>query len=157
MNQPIDIKSYLPHRAPMLMVDWIVALDHQSVETTFTVHPDNIFVQDGFFAETGLIENAAQTCSSIVGKGYKVDENNQDKEGVEVMGFISALKVLKIHALPPVGSTINSKSVLVSQFTTDDYTLCTMKCQTYNGAELLLDGEINLFIREITRVESENL
>ncbi|HEX9980517.1 MAG TPA: ABC transporter permease [Flavobacterium sp.] len=155
MAEPIDIKNYLPHRAPMLMVDWILVLDNQQVETIFTIKSDNIFVENGIFCESGLIENAAQTCSSIVGKGYCVDENNQDREGVAVMGFISALKVLKIHSLPSVGSTINSKSVLISKFATDDYTLCTMSCSTFNGDELLLEGEINLFIQEIPQAEAE--
>jgi predicted hotdog family 3-hydroxylacyl-ACP dehydratase len=149
MSILIDIKTYLPHRAPMLMVDMIVAMDKESVETTFTLKKDNIFIQDNAFAEAGLIENAAQTCSSIVAKDFFVDENNQNKADVEVIGFISALKTLKIHGLPVVGSTINTKSTLASTFVTDAYTLCTMKCETYYREELLLEGEINLFIQEI--------
>jgi predicted hotdog family 3-hydroxylacyl-ACP dehydratase len=150
MNILIDIKTYLPHRAPMLMVDMIVAMDKESVETTFTLKKENIFIQDNnTFAEAGLIENAAQTCSSIVAKDFFVDENNQNKVDVEVIGFISALKTLKIHRLPAVGSTIHTKSTLASTFVTDSYTLCTMKCETYCQEELLLEGEINLFIQEM--------
>ena len=148
MKVSIDIKHYLPHRTPMLMVDMILAMDDEMVETVFTLKEDNIFIHSNIFVESGLIENAAQTCSSIVAKGFYVDENNQDKENVDVIGFISALKTLKIHSLPSVGSTINTTATLASTFVTDDYTLCTMSCKTFCKQELLLEGEINLFIQE---------
>jgi acyl dehydratase len=123
-------------------------MDEEKVETIFEIKGDNIFIQNNTFIEAGLIENAAQTCSSIVAKDYFVDENNQDKSDVDVVGFISAIKSLKIHKLPEVGSTIKTISTLVSKFVTDDYSLCTMSCQTFNNEELLLEGEINLFIQE---------
>lgn len=155
MQTEIDIKNYLPHRAPMLMVDMIVAMDDQMVETVFTLKEENIFIQNNTFVEAGLIENAAQTCSSIVAKGFCVDENNQDKKNVNLIGFISALKTLKIHALPSVGSTINTKAVLSSSFVTDDYSLCTMNCSTFCNEKLLLEGEINLFIQENKSIPSQ--
>jgi len=148
MDTLINIKNYLPHRAPMLMVDFILTIDDEKVETVFEIKEDNIFIENNTFVESGLIENAAQTCSSIVAKDYFVDENNQDKEDVDVVGFISAIKTLKIHKLPKTGSTIITKATLVSKFITDHYSLCTMNCQTFHEEELLLEGEINLFIQE---------
>jgi predicted hotdog family 3-hydroxylacyl-ACP dehydratase len=148
MDTTIDIKNYLPHRSPMLMVDMILIMDEQKVETVFEIKPTNIFIQNDMFIEAGLIENAAQTCSSIVAKDYFIDENFQDKQNVDVIGFISAIKTLKIHKLPKVGTTIKTISTLVSKFITDDYSLCTMNCQTFCNEELLLEGEINLFIQE---------
>lgn len=148
MEVSIDIKNYLPHRKPMLMVDEIVVINAEFVETIFTIKEDNIFVQNRCFIEAGLIENAAQTCSSIVAKGFYVDENNEDREEVNVIGFISALKSLKVYSLAKVGETIRNKAKLVSTFVTDDYTLCTMKCQTFIEERLILEGEINLFIQE---------
>jgi len=148
MSTPIDIKNYLPHRKPMLMVDMILAMDDEKVETFFEITADNIFIEGNTFSESGLIENAAQTCSSIVAKDYFVDENNEDKEGVDVIGFISALKTLKVHKLPKVGDTITTKATLASKFVTETYTLCTMSCHTYHHDTVLLEGEINLFIQE---------
>lgn len=149
MGIQIDITRYLPHREPFLMVDTIVNMDENLVETVFEIKPQNLFVQpDGRFAEAGLIENAAQTCAAIVAKGYYVDENLEDKADANVIGFISAIKSLRIHALPVAGDTINTKSTLVSNFETDDYSLCTMNCRTFSGQELLLEGEINLFIKQ---------
>ena len=36
----VDIQNYLPHRAPMLMVDLILNIDSSSVETVFLVEED---------------------------------------------------------------------------------------------------------------------
>jgi predicted hotdog family 3-hydroxylacyl-ACP dehydratase len=152
MDTSIDIKKYLPHRAPMLMVDMILIMDDEIVETVFEIKENNIFLSDGVFTEAGLIENMAQTCSSIIAKDYFVDENDQEREGVDVVGFISAIKTLKIHSLPSVGSNLFTKATLMSKFITDDYSLCTMNCKTFDNDELLLEGEINLFIQDNLKV-----
>lgn len=148
MERTIDIKNFLPHHAPMLMVDKFISINSQHVETVFEIKQNNIFVQNTIFLEAGLIENAAQTCSSIVARSYFVDENNQEIEDVVVIGFISTIKSIKIHNLPNVGDILTTKAVLISKFITDDYSLCTLSCQTFNKDKLLLEGEINLFLQE---------
>lgn len=147
-SNPVDIKKYLPHRAPMLMVDMILEMDDEKVETIFEIKEGNIFLKNGFLTESGLVENMAQTCSSVVAKDYFIDENKNDKTGVYVVGFISGIKTLKIHSSPKVNDVIFTKAVLVSKFITDSYSLCTMKCESFNKDELLLEGEITLFIQE---------
>ena len=136
----------------MLMVDLILDIDANFVETIFLIKEDNIFVQNNVFIEAGLIENTAQTCSSIVGKKYFFDEDGTENENVNVIGFISALKNVKIHSLPKVGDTIITKANLVSKFAGDDYTLCTMSCQSSVEDQVLLECEINLFIQKTVSV-----
>lgn len=136
----------------MLMVDLILDIDANFVETIFLIKEDNIFVQNNVFIEAGLIENTAQTCSSIVGKKYFFDEDGTENENVNVIGFISALKNVKIHSLPKVGETIITKANLVSKFAGDDYTLCTMSCNSSVEDQILLECEINLFIQKTVSV-----
>jgi 3-hydroxymyristoyl/3-hydroxydecanoyl-(acyl carrier protein) dehydratase len=152
VNTGVDIQNYLPHRAPMLMVDLILDIDANFVETIFLIKEDNIFVENNVFIEAGLIENTAQTCSAIVGKKYFFDEDGTENENVNVIGFISALKNVKIHALPKVGDTIITKADLVSKFAGDNYTLCTMNCKSSVEDQLLLECEINLFIQKTVSV-----
>ena len=153
MKIGVDIQNYLPHRAPMLMVDLILDIDSNFVETIFLIKEDNIFIDNNIFIEAGLIENTAQTCSAIVGKKYFFEEDGTENENVNVIGFISALKNLKIHSLPKTGDTIITKANLVSKFTGDDYTLCTMSCESLLEDKLLLECEINLFIQKTISVE----
>ena len=136
----------------MLMVDLILEIDASFVETIFLIKEDNIFVQNNVFIEAGLIENTAQTCSSIVGKKYFFEEDGTENENVNVIGFISALKNVKIHSLPKVGDTIITKANLVSKFAGDDYTLCTMSCNSSVEDQILLECEINLFIQKTVSV-----
>ena len=149
MKVGIDIQNYLPHRAPMLMVDLILDIDANFVETEFLIKEDNIFVDNGIFTEAGLIENTAQTCSSIVGKKYFFDEDGTKNKDVSVLGFISAIKNLKIYTLPKVNENIITKATLVSKFIGDGYTLCTMSCESILNDKILLECEINLFIQKI--------
>ncbi len=146
--EEIDIKLFLPHRPPMLMVDKLTHINESEVSTFFTVKEDSLFVQDGQLNEFGLIENAAQTCSGIVGKSYFFDGENNVIENVKVLGFISGIKELKVHDFPPIGSTIKSTSHLISHFNSPDYTICTMKCSTFQENKLLFEAVINLFIQE---------
>ena len=148
LENVIEIQNYLPHRKPMLMVDFILELNDHDVKTIFEIKPDNLFVADNFFTEVGLIENAAQTCSAIVGQSFFVDEFKQVKEDVEVIGFISGIKKITIHHLPEVGNTIRTNAVLGSRFDTADYSICTIECKTFCNGELVLEAEINLFIQE---------
>lgn len=136
----------------MLMVDLILDIDANFVETTFLIKEDNIFVANSIFIEAGLIENTAQTCSAIVGKKYFFEEDGTENENVNVIGFISALKNAKIHSLPKVGDTIITRANLISKFAGDDYTLCTMSCKSLLGEQLLLECEINLFIQKTISV-----
>lgn len=145
----IDIKNFLPHRAPMLMVDFIFELSEQNVKTVFEIKEDNLFVENNTFAEIGLIENAAQTCSSIVGQSFFLDENYALKENVEVIGFISGIKKAKIYGLAKVGETIQTSAVLSSRFDGEGYCICTMDCKITNDEKLIFEAEINLFIKEI--------
>lgn len=132
----------------MLMVDKLLHINENEVSTVFEIKRDCLFVQNGLLNEFGLIENAAQTCSGIVAKSYFFDENNQEKENVKVIGFISGIKSLNVYDFPPVGSTILCKSNLESQFNSSDYSICTMKCSTFQDDKLLFEAVINLFIQE---------
>lgn len=144
----IEIQNYLPHRKPMLMVDWILEINNEEVKTVFEIKADNIFVEHDFFAEVGLIENAAQTCSSIVGQSFFLDGNYNEREDVKVIGFISGIKKVSVFELPKVGSSIYTNAVLSSRFDTDEYIVCTMSCTTFCEEKKLFEAEINLFIQE---------
>lgn len=147
----VNINHFLPHRAPMLMVDVLKEITTTSVTSVFEINSSNVFVENNYFSEVGLIENAAQTCSCIVGQSFFLSKNGIDakKDNVNVVGFISGIKKATVFMLPMVNQTIKTSATLVSRFDTDDYSICTMKCATYQDENLLLESEINLFIQEV--------
>ena len=139
----IRIDKYLPHQPPMLMVDTITDISNTHVVTEFAVVCDCIFVEGGRFAEVGLIENMAQTCSAIVGQFLFGIEDSSNY----VVGYISAIKQAEIFALPAVGSTVCTKAALLSRFDSEAYILCAMQCQVYEEERLLASAEMNLVIK----------
>ncbi|WP_223032180.1 ABC transporter permease [Hanstruepera marina] len=144
----LDIKKFLPHRAPFLMVDNVLSIDDEHVSTSFKIEADCIFNDNGFFNEAGLVENAAQTCSSIVGKSYFKEDDFEGK-GIKLIGFISAIKKVTVFRCPKVGSTIITNAKLKSRFDTDDYSICTINCITTLDSKELLSCELNLVIQEL--------
>ena len=137
----INIHNFLPHRQPMLMADFILELTPETVITSFEIKPDNIFVLNNELVESGLIENVAQTCSSILGQSFF---QNPDVE-TKVIGFITSIKKIEIFALPKVGDNIISKASLISKYEN----ICNIFCETFIDDQLLIRAEINLFIQEL--------
>lgn len=137
----INIHNFLPHREPMLMADYILELTKEKVVTSFEILEDNVFVHNNKFAEAGLIENLAQTCSSILGQSFFENPETDTK----VIGFITNIKKIEVFSLPVVGDKIISKASLISQYEN----ICHIFCETFNKDELLIRGEINLFIQEV--------
>jgi len=146
--EDIDITKFLPHRDPFLMVDHVLSIDDEHVSTAFTIKDACIFNDKGFFNEAGMTENAAQTCSSIVGKSYFDDEDTTG-QGTKLIGFISAIKSLKIVSCPKVGSTIKTHAKIISKLETEHYKMCSIQCSITLAQEELLSCEMNLFIREL--------
>ena len=84
------------------MVGDVVSSDDKTTVTTFTIFEDNILVENGFFGESGIIENIAQTVA--VRGGLQKEKSN----GSAAIGMIGAIKNLRINFLPPVNSTITT-------------------------------------------------
>lgn len=137
----INIHDFLPHREPMLMADYILELTPENVVTSFKITADNIFVHNNHFAEAGLIEHSAQTCSSILGQNFFKGHRDETK----VIGFITNIKKIEIFSLPEVGDKIISKASLISQYEN----ICNIFCETFLDDQLLIRTEISLFIQEL--------
>lgn len=147
-EEHIDFKNFLPHREPLLMVRRLVKIDADSVHSEFTVTADCVFVSKGILSETGLIENAAQTCSAIVGQSY-FDKDDLDGKGNKLVGYISAIKKVELFNLPKEGETISTKAALISRFDTGSITICSIECSTFNNHELIVACTLNFLIHEV--------
>lgn len=146
MNELMEIHRYLPHKKPMLMVDGIRSITSEGVECEFYISPDSVFAENGYLSESGMIENAAQTSSCIVAQTYFLEETEN-----EVIGFISSIRSVVLHGRPATGTTIITRAELLSRFDSENYSTCRVLCRTFQEEILLLEGEINLFIRETTQ------
>ena len=102
-NYLVDIEQvtqFIPHRDPFIMVDNLLEYSPEKVVSSFEIRPDNILVTDGYFQETGIIENIAQTVA--LRSGYEAIQNNLAPK----VGFIAAIKDFHLHNLVPVGQEL---------------------------------------------------
>ncbi len=99
----IDIHKLLPQQEPFVMIDTLVHFDRALTMTETTVNADNIFVENGRFSASGLMENIAQTCAARIGYVNKYIL----KKGIQ-LGFIGAVRNFEIVELPKVGNTITT-------------------------------------------------
>src|SRR5690606_30993874 len=128
----IEIKKYLPHLKPMLRVDAIEHICSGEVLTHFHVSDDCIFVTNNELTETGLIENAAQTCSAITRQHYFNEEPAGDvKNNPSVISFISYIKQITVCKLPVINQLIQTKAHLISQIRMPAYSICTIQVTTF--------------------------
>jgi predicted hotdog family 3-hydroxylacyl-ACP dehydratase len=104
-----DVLRYLPHRPPFVMIDGIEAVDAQHARSHFAILPHNVLVVDGRFTESGLVENMAQTAGAATGLMAQASGDAPS------LGYIGALKDLKVFALPAVGQTLVTEVTFVHQ------------------------------------------
>lgn len=148
----IPIHDYLPHRKPMLMVDYILDINQEYVLCEFKITDECIFVSDQMLCEAGIIEHMAQTCSSIVGQNYYQKDYNPEQDK-RILGFISGIKRILVHKLPKVGDVMFSAAQLLSKFDGGDYTICTLKVEARVDEVLIAESELNLYIQGVTNEE----
>lgn len=99
----IDILELLPQKEPFVMISRLVIFDDVRTVTETDIKNDNIFVENGYFTASGLIENIAQTCAARVGFVNKFIL----KETIQI-GVIGAIRNMEIKELPKAGQTITT-------------------------------------------------
>jgi len=104
-----DLGKLIPQRAPMVMIDRLTAVTDDAAESAFTVPADNLFVNEGRFAEAGLLENMAQTAAAR--SGHLSALSGQ----APPVGFIGGIKDLKVHRLPSVGEILDTRVTVLHE------------------------------------------
>jgi 3-hydroxymyristoyl/3-hydroxydecanoyl-(acyl carrier protein) dehydratase len=132
------ITKYIPQRQPMVMVDGLLSSDEKSTASIFQPDSHNLFCKEGLFTEPGLIENMAQTAA--LRAGY---EAKQKKESVKV-GFIGAVKNLKIYRLPFEAEILTTKIEIKNNF--GNATI--VKGQVFVKGKIVAQAELSIFTRE---------
>ena len=104
MFRTIDIHELLPQQEPFVMIGSLVHFDKTLTITETEVRQDNIFVDEGNFSASGLMENIAQTCAARIGFVNKYIL----KKGIQ-LGFIGAVRNFEVLELPKVGDVITTR------------------------------------------------
>lgn len=135
----IDVHTLLPQQEPFVMIGQIEHYDSKHVVTSLTINATNLFVDNGHFSASGLIENVAQTCAARIGYINKIIY----KKGVQI-GFIGAIKNLVINALPKVGETILTYVTVEEEI----FGIILASAEVRLGDKVLLSTEMKIALKE---------
>lgn len=135
----IDVHELLPQQEPFVMISRLTQFDMLRTVTETTITENNIFVDNGCFTASGLIENIAQTCAARIGYVNKYIL----KKGIQI-GFIGAIRNLQIHDLPKVNDTITTTVDVQEEIF--GMTLANSTVQL--GKNILLTGEMKIALKK---------
>ena len=130
------IADFIPHRTPFVMIDNLIRVNPECFESDFFIEEDNVLVHDGFFEESGLIENIAQTCAA--GFGYL----DYEKQGEPKIGFIGAISKVEVFELPLAHSRISTIVTPTHQLGN----IFLVKGENYCNGRKLLECEIKIVV-----------
>ena len=135
----VNVLDLIPQRPPFFIIDCLTHFDPVITSSRFTVRDNNLFFSEGRLLASGLIENIAQTCAARI--GYINRLSNE----VIKLGFIGAVRNLKIYKTPLAGDTI--------------YTTITVKEEVFQmtlvdavvklNDETIAEAEMNIALSDI--------
>ena len=136
----IDLHTVLPQQEPFVMVGSLIAFDADSSVTETLIREDNIFVDDGHFSASGMMENIAQTYAARVGfyNKYVLYKDVQ-------VGFIGAVRNYVVHSLAPVGEVITTRVDILQ----DVFGMTLANAQVTCRGEVIAEAEIKLAVRQV--------
>lgn len=137
------ILKFIPQREPMVMIDKLFFSDEEKCITGLYISEKNIFCRDGFLREPGLIENMAQTAAVHSGYNASKQAATGEYKGAPI-GFIGAIKDLKIHFLPAVNSEITTEIKITHQIFDATVVIAFVSSNGKSAAEC----ELKIFIKK---------
>ena len=136
-----DVLDLIPQGPPIEMVDKLWYIDEKKCVSGLQVHSSNILCVNEEFIEAGLIENIAQTAALKLGYIVRQKQNNGELVDFPV-GFIGAIKKLKIHRRPKLGEELITE--ITEEITLFDITLIDGKVRV--DGELIAECKMKIFI-----------
>ncbi|MCK9616491.1 MAG: hydroxymyristoyl-ACP dehydratase [Lentimicrobiaceae bacterium] len=137
-----DLLRLIPQRPPMVMIDKLRSCENKVTITALTPQADNLFAENGLFTEPGLIENIAQTAAA--GVGYRVSRDATEGKTEIPLGFIGAVKNLKIYFLPKLGDEIITTVTIEHEVLDATIINGTIRC----GGQLVAECEMKIFLKK---------
>ena len=103
------VESLIPQKFPFVMINGISEYSEEHLVSGFTIKEDNIFVHEGIFQASGLIEHQAQ--SVALHTGYKFYLLGKEAP----TGYIGAIKTFEAETLPKAGDQLVSEVKIINE------------------------------------------
>lgn len=132
------ILKLIPQRAPIVMVDSLLYFDETKVVSRLTITNKNMFVQDGFLTEPGLIEHMAQTVALHTGYHFYL------KKLPAPEGYIGAIKGVTIEKLPKVSTQLETEVEILQEI----MGVTLVKGETRLNGEIIMSAQMKTVLKK---------
>lgn len=122
------------------MVGKLLHFDMGKTLTSTEIVCDNIFVENGVFSASGIIENIAQTCAARIGYVNKYIL----KKGIQ-LGFIGAIRNLNLYRYPKVGEVIETSIITIEEI----FGMTLVTATVNVGEEIIAESEMKIALSEM--------
>ena len=135
----VDVHNILPQQDPFVMIGRLCDFSLESSTTETLIKQDNVFVNDGTFSISGIMENIAQTCAARLGfyNKYILLKDCQ-------VGFIGAINNLIVTRLPKEGETIITRVDVKEEI----FGMTLAEAEVRSGGEILVASDMKLSIKQ---------
>jgi len=137
------VHKLIPQDKPMIMVDQLLEHDNERTVTGFAVEKNNLFAENGFFAEPGLIENMAQSAALRTG-WMGMQETVGDEDYHPPVGVIGAVKNFVLYRVPQVPVQLQTEVGIITSFSN----ATIVKALVRTEGEILAEAELKIFVQE---------
>ena len=136
LSNPITSRSQvctlIPQKDPVVMLDQLLECDAEQTITLLEIKEDNIFVQEGEFSESGVIENMAQTIAIRQGYYFSMTKQTSSK------GLIGAVRNFTLLRLPKTGEILECRIQVLQEV----FGVTLVDCASYVDSKLIASGQI---------------
>ena len=126
----------IPQKPPFVLVDKLLYADENASHCSFKIPEENIFVNQGYYSTSGLVESMAQTAAA--GTGYLFKKENKPVP----VGYIGAVQKLEVVDWPPAKGEITMEINLLTNILQVSLVSGTVK---YQG-KTMASCEMKIFI-----------
>jgi len=104
------VQELIPQKTPFVMIDKMLAFAENTITAGLTIGFDNIFVENGKFNESGIVEHMAQSVALYT--GYQFYLKNEPAP----TGYIGSVKDVVILELPLPGEELVTEVNIIQEF-----------------------------------------
>lgn len=130
------VTALLPQKSPFQMVSQLYEFTEEGIITGFDISEDNIFNENGFFNESGLIENIAQSIALHINYGFHL------KNIAPPQGYIGTVNKVTVFELPKVNSLIRTEVKIIGEF----MGITLIEGTSFQGDEKLISTQMKTVI-----------
>ena len=139
-----EVLKFIPQRMPILVVHGLTAHSEVSSTSIFNVEGAHLFVRDGKFLPSGLMENMAQTSALRSGFQFSQQVPTEGEAPEPPIGFIGALKNFVVTDLPSIGSELHTTVTV----TYEVMGMQVMEASVACGEKIIASCEMKIFLSQ---------